>query len=136
MKATICRVGYFNAAHRLHVKEWSDEQNKIIFGKCNNQNYHGHNYQLTVKVSGEIDKTTGYIIDTKLLKDIIKTEVEDKYDHKNLNLDVSDFLSLNPTAENIAVIIYNNIKKQLPTNLQLTIILHETERNFVEYSEQ
>jgi 6-pyruvoyltetrahydropterin/6-carboxytetrahydropterin synthase len=136
MKATICRVGYFNAAHRLHVKEWSDEQNKIIFGKCNNQNYHGHNYQLTVKVSGEIDKTTGYIIDTKLLKDIIKTEVEDKYDHKNLNLDVSDFFSLNPTAENIAVIIYNNIKKQLPTNLQLTIILHETERNFVEYSEQ
>jgi 6-pyruvoyltetrahydropterin/6-carboxytetrahydropterin synthase len=136
MKATICRVGYFNAAHRLHVKEWSDEQNKIIFGKCNNQNYHGHNYQLTVKVSGEINKTTGYIIDTKLLKDIIKTEVEDKYDHKNLNLDVSDFFSLNPTAENIAVIIYNNIKKQLPTNLQLTIILHETERNFVEYSEQ
>lgn len=136
MIATICRVGFFNAAHRLHVKEWTDEQNKIVFGKCNNPNYHGHNYQLTVKVTGEIDSTTGYIIDTKILKDIIAKEVEEKYDHKNLNLDVSDFFSLNPTAENIAVIIYNNIKKQLPTNLQLTIILHETERNFVEYSGQ
>ncbi len=136
MIATICRVGYFNAAHRLHVKEWTDEQNKTVFGKCNNPNFHGHNYQLTVKVTGEIDNTTGYIIDTKTLKDIITNEVEEKYDHKNLNLDVSDFFSLNPTAENIAVIIYNNIKKQLPTNLQLTIILHETERNFVEYSGQ
>ncbi|MBI3233862.1 MAG: 6-carboxytetrahydropterin synthase [Bacteroidetes bacterium] len=136
MIATICRVAHFNAAHRLHVKEWSDEKNQITFGKCNNKNYHGHNYTLTVKVTGEIDATTGYIMDTKLLKHIIETKVEEPYDHKNLNLDVPDFEDLNPTVENIAVVIHKNIKKQLPINLQLTIILHETERNFVEYSGQ
>ncbi|MEY2925297.1 MAG: hypothetical protein RLZZ337_1847 [Bacteroidota bacterium] len=127
------RVERFNAAHRLHNKEWSDAKNNEIFGLCNNANYHGHNYKLVVKVTGEVDPDTGYLIDLKILKDIIRSEVTDKLDHKNLNLDVPDFQDLNPTAENIAYVIWNNLRAKIDTKLNLEITLFETERNFVEY---
>lgn len=134
MKVTVSRKAHFNAAHRLYRKDWSFEKNDKIFGKCNNPNYHGHNYELIVSVTGEIDKETGYVIDMKVLKDIIKTEVEDVFDHKNLNLEVFEFSDLNPTAENIAVVIYNKMKHKLNSNLKLEITLYETPRNFVTYS--
>src|SRR5581483_12152938 len=100
MKATVYRKAHFNAAHRLHNDNWSTEKNIDIYGKCNNPNFHGHNYELTIKITGEIDKDTGYVIDTKILKEVIKKEVEERFDHKNLNLEVEEFKSLNPTAEN------------------------------------
>lgn len=134
MKVTVSRKAHFNAAHRLYRKDWSFEKNDEIFGKCNNPNFHGHNYELIVSVTGEIDKETGYVIDIKILRDIIKTEVEDAFDHKNLNLDVPEFKDLNPTAENIVVIIYNKIKPKLDNALKLEITLYETPRNFVTYS--
>lgn len=134
MRVTVNRKAHFNAAHRLYRKDWSDAQNEAIFGKCNNPNFHGHNYELIVSVTGEIDLETGYVIDMKLLKDIIKTEVEEAFDHKNLNLDVPEFANLNPTAENIVVVIYNKIKPKLDSNLDLAITLYETPRNFVTYS--
>lgn len=134
MEITVSRKAHFNAAHRLHVNEWSAEKNKAFFGLCNNVNYHGHNYELIVSVTGEIDPVTGYLIDMKDLSDIIKTEIEERFDHKNLNLDCEEFKQLNPTAENIAVVIYGLIKKKLPENLKLKITLYETERNFVEFS--
>ena len=133
MKITVCRKEHFNAAHRLHNLHWSDEKNKQVFGLCNNTNYHGHNYDLTVKVTGEIDPETGYVIDTKVLSDLIKNEVCNRFDHKNLNLDCAEFANLNPTAENIAVTIYNLLKPHLAPSLELRITLYETERNFVEY---
>ncbi|MCS7004008.1 MAG: 6-carboxytetrahydropterin synthase [Cytophagales bacterium] len=133
MRLTVCRKEHFNAAHRLHNPHLSDEENQKIFGKCNNFYYHGHNYELVVKVTGEIDPVTGYVIDLKLLSDIIKEEVIDKFDHKNLNLDTEEFKNLNPTAENIAVVIWNKIRKHLKPEHELKIILYETERNFVEY---
>ena len=134
MRVTVNRKAHFNAAHRLYRKDWSDDKNDAIFGKCNNPNYHGHNYELTVSVTGEIDKETGYVIDMKVLKDLIKSEIEDAFDHKNLNLDVPEFKNLNPTAENIVVIIYNKMKAKLRSNLDLEITLFETPRNFVTYS--
>jgi len=134
MKVKVFRKEHFNAAHRLHNPNWDAEKNKIIFGKCNNPNYHGHNYDLTVEVEGEIDPETGYVIDIKILSDIIKEQVTDRFDHKNLNLDVSEFKDLNPTAENIAVVIWNLIRQKLDSKFTLTIRLYETERNFVEYS--
>ena len=134
MKVTVSRKAHFNAAHRLFRKDWSFEKNEEIFGKCNNPNFHGHNYDLIVSVTGEIDKETGYVIDMKVLKDIIKSEVEDAFDHKNLNIEVPEFKDLNPTAENIAVIIYNKIKPKLGENLNLEVTLYETPRNFVTYS--
>ena len=134
MKATVSRKAHFNAAHRLFRSDWTDQQNKDIFGKCNNPNYHGHNYDLIVSVTGHINKETGFVIDLKVLRDIIKTEIEDQFDHKNLNLDVVEFKSLNPTAENISVVIYNKIKKRLDSGLDLQITLYETPRNFVTYS--
>ncbi|MEP3836228.1 MAG: 6-carboxytetrahydropterin synthase [Algibacter sp.] len=134
MKVTVSRKAHFNAAHRLYRKEWSFEKNDEIFGKCNNPNFHGHNYELIVSVTGEIDKKTGYVIDMKILKDIIKSKVEDAFDHKNLNLEVLEFKDLNPTAENIAVVIYNKIKPELSVDLGLEITLYETPRNFVTYS--
>ena len=134
MKVTVSRKAHFNAAHRLFKKDWSFKKNDEIFGKCNNPNFHGHNYELIVSVTGEIDKETGYVIDMKILKDIIKSEVEDAFDHKNLNVEVPDFKELNPTAENIAVVIYNKIKPKLNVNLNLEITLFETPRNFVTYS--
>jgi len=134
MKVTVSRKAHFNAAHRLYRKDWSHEKNDEVFGKCNNPNYHGHNYELVVSVIGLIDKETGYVIDMKILKDIIKSEVEDAFDHKNLNLEVSEFRTLNPTAENIAVVIYNKIKPKLKEQLDLEITLYETPRNFVTFS--
>ncbi|MGM0636083.1 MAG: 6-pyruvoyl trahydropterin synthase family protein [Bacteroidota bacterium] len=133
MKVTVHRKAHFNAAHRLHRSDWSDEKNQRVFGKCNNPNYHGHNYELVVSVTGEIDTETGYVIDIKELKEYIKTEVEDPLDHKNLNLDVAAFKNLNPTAENIAVIIWNRLRKKVASNLELEVTLYETPRNFVTY---
>lgn len=134
MKVTVSRKAHFNAAHRLYRKDWSFEKNDDIFGKCNNPNYHGHNYELIVSVTGEIDKETGYVIDMKVLKDIIKLEVEDAFDHKNLNVEVPEFKDLNPTAENIVVVIYNKIKPKLNADFDVEITLYETPRNFVTYS--
>ena len=127
------RVERFNAAHRLHNPSWSEEKNQAVFGLCNNANYHGHNYRLIVKVTGEVDADTGYLIDLKILKDIIRGEVTDQFDHKNLNLDVPEFANLNPTAENIAYIIWHKLRKKIEDKLELIITLYETERNFVEY---
>ncbi len=134
MRVTVSRKAHFNAAHRLYRKDWSDEQNEVIFGKCNNPNYHGHNYEIIASVTGEINKDTGYVIDVKFLKNIIKEEVEEAFDHKNLNLDVKEFKILNPTAENIVVVIYNKIKEKLDPKLDLEVTLYETPRNFVTYS--
>lgn len=136
MRVTVSRKAHFNSAHRLYRKDWSFEKNNDIFGKCNNPNFHGHNYDLIVSVTGEIDPETGYVIDVKVLKDIIKSEVEDAFDHKNLNIDVPDFENLNPTAENIAVVIYNRIKPKLKQDLDMEVTLYETPRNFVSYSGQ
>ncbi|MGY0393048.1 6-pyruvoyl trahydropterin synthase family protein [Bizionia sp. KMM 8389] len=136
MIVTVSRRAHFNAAHRLYRKEWSDEKNNAVFGKCNNPNFHGHNYELIVSVTGEINKETGYVIDMKVLKDLIKEEVEDAFDHKNLNLDVPDFKDLNPTAENIVVVIFNKLRPKLASNLNLEVTLYETARNFVTYSGQ
>jgi 6-pyruvoyltetrahydropterin/6-carboxytetrahydropterin synthase len=133
MKVTVYRKEHFNAAHRLHNPNWSDEQNKLIFGKCNNPNYHGHNYDLVVKLRGPIDPETGYVYDMKLLKDLIQDHIIGKFDHKNLNLDTHEFKNLNPTAENIAVVIWNILRKQIDTTYELIVRLYETERNFVEY---
>jgi len=134
MIISVFRKGHFNAAHRLNVAEWDAETNKKIFGLCNNENFHGHNYEITVKVTGEIDQKTGMLIDTTELKKIIKEQVEDAWDHQNMNIDVPEFKNLNPTAENMAIIAWQKIRKHIPLPIELTIILHETERNFVEYS--
>ena len=134
MKVTVHRKAHFNAAHRLYRKDWDFDKNDAVFGKCNNPSYHGHNYELIASVTGDIDPETGYVIDVKILKDIIKTEVEDALDHKNLNIDVPEFKDLNPTAENIAVVIYNKIKAKLDPKFHLEITLYETSRNFVTYS--
>lgn len=132
MKITVSRKAHFNAAHRLHNPEWSDEKNRKVFGKCNNPNFHGHNYDLIVSVTGEANPETGYVIDMKVLKDLIKSEVETPFDHKNLNLDTEEFESLNPTAENIAAVIWEKLRKAIDPALRLKITLYETERNFVE----
>ena len=134
MEVTVNRKAHFNAAHRLYRKDWSFEKNDAVFGKCNNPNFHGHNYELIVSVTGEIDKETGFVMDMKVLKDLIEAEVEDQLDHKNLNLEVPEFKDLNPTAENIAVVIYNKLKPTLDDKLALEITLYETPRNFVTYS--
>lgn len=133
MKIAVYRKEHFNAAHRLHNPDWSDEQNKAVFGKCNNPNFHGHNYELIVKLLGPVDPQTGYVFDMKILSDLIKENVLDKSDHKNLNLDTDEFKKLNPTAENIAVVIWNILRKKIDNKYELTIRLYETERNFVEY---
>ncbi|MEM1137667.1 MAG: 6-carboxytetrahydropterin synthase [Bacteroidota bacterium] len=133
MRLSVYRKEHFNAAHRLHNPNWSDEKNREVFGLCNNPNYHGHNYDLIVKVTGEVDPETGYVIDLKILKDIIKEEVTSKFDHKNLNLDTKEFKELNPTAENIAYVIYSKIRAKLDNQFDLNVTLYETERNFVEY---
>lgn len=134
MKVTISRKAHFNAAHRLYRKDWSDEKNDLVFGKCNNPNFHGHNYDLLVSVIGEIDPETGYVMDIKFLADLIKEEVENPFDHKNLNLDVPEFENLNPTAENIVVVIWNKLRAKLDAKLDLEVTLHETERNSVFYA--
>lgn len=132
-KASIYRAEHFNAAHRLNNPNWSDEKNNEIFGKCNNEFYHGHNYELIIKITGEVDPETGYVIDTKLLSDLIKKNVLDKFDHKNLNEQVEQFKELNPTAENIAIVIYNILREEINSDLEIQVRLYETPRNFVDY---
>ncbi len=133
MNVKVSRKEHFNAAHRLFRRDWSDAQNERIFGKCSNPNYHGHNYELTVSVTGAPDPDTGYVYDMKVLSDLIKENVLSKFDHKNLNLDTEYFKELNPTAENIAVVIWRILRQKIDSKLELKITLHETERNFVEY---
>ncbi len=133
-RVTVCRKAHFNATHRLHNPNWSDEKNELVFGKCNNENYHGHNYNLVVRVTGPVDPETGYVIDLKVLNDIIREHIVERYDHKNLYLDVADFRDLNPSAEYMAIAIWNILRDKLDRNFDLTIELYETERNFVLYS--
>jgi 6-pyruvoyltetrahydropterin/6-carboxytetrahydropterin synthase len=133
MKISACRKEHFNAAHRLYNPEWSDAKNEEIFGKCNNPNFHGHNYELIVKIIGQVDKRTGYVYDMKVLSDIVKENVIDRFDHKNLNLDVEEFKSLNPTAENIAWVIWKILREKIEKEYEIKIVLYETERNFVEF---
>lgn len=134
MRAKISRKAHFNAAHRLYRKDWSMEKNDAVFGKCNNPNYHGHNYELIVSVTGEISPETGFIMDVKILADLIKLHIEDAFDHKNLNLDVPEFENLNPTAENIAVVIWQKLRNQIEIKYDLEVVLYETPRNYVTYS--
>ncbi|WP_373074592.1 6-pyruvoyl tetrahydropterin synthase family protein [Zeaxanthinibacter enoshimensis] len=134
MKVKVSRAAHFNAAHRLYRPDWDEEKNNAVFGKCNNPNFHGHNYELIVSVTGPIDKETGMVIDLKDLKDLIRSEVEDAFDHKNLNLEVPEFAKLNPTAENIAVVIWDKLKPHLKEEQELEVVLYETPRNFVTYS--
>lgn len=133
MKVAVYRKEHFNAAHRLHNPEWDDETNQKVFGKCNNPNYHGHNYELIVRLVGEVDEKTGYVYDMKKLSDLIKEKITKPFDHKNLNLDVDHFKNLNPTAENIAVVIFNILREEIDPKIDLKIKLYETERNYVEY---
>ena len=132
-KSAVTRREHFNSAHRLHNANWSDERNHAVFGKCNNPNFHGHNYELEVKVIGFIHEDTGYVIDTKALSDLIKINVLEKFDHKNLNLDVAAFKALNPTVENIAMVIYMILRPLVEEKYELKIKLYETPRNFVEF---
>lgn len=134
MKVTVCRKEHFNAAHRLYNPNWSDEQNAAVFDKCSNPNYHGHNYEVIVKLTGPVDPETGYVYDLKKLSDLLKAEVIDRFDHKNLNLDTEEFKALNPTAENIAIVIWNKLRPKISDTFALGITLYETERNFVEYN--
>ncbi len=136
MKVTVNRKAHFNAAHRLYNPAWNDEQNFTVFGKCSNPHYHGHNYELIVSVAGEVDPETGFVMNLDLLRKIIEEEIEDYLDHKNLNIEVEEFKNLNPTAENIVVLIWNKIRNKLASNLDLKVTLYETPRNFVEYSGQ
>jgi len=133
MKVTVSRKAHFNAAHRLYRKDWTMKKNDLVFGKCNNPNFHGHNYELIVSVTGEIDTETGFVLDVKILSDLIKEHIEEAFDHKNLNVDVPDFFDLNPTAENIAVVIWNKLRHQIKNELELEVVLYETPRNFVTY---
>lgn len=132
-KVAVFRKEHFNAAHRLHNPKWDEATNDKVFGKCNLPNYHGHNYELEVKVVGKPDKKTGFVMDIKVLSDLIKKEVLERFDHKNLNLDAKEFKKLNPTAENIAIVIYDLLRPHINRKLELQIRLYETPRNFVEY---
>lgn len=134
MKVKVSRRAHFNAAHRLYRPDWSFEKNDRIFGKCNNPNFHGHNYELIVSVFGEIDQETGFVIDMKILKDLIKSEIENAFDHKNLNVEVPEFKELNPTAENISVVIWNKLRPHIDSGKDLEVTLYETPRNFVTFS--
>ena len=132
-KVSVFRKEHFNAAHRLHNSNWDEKANMEIFGKCNNPNYHGHNYDLIIKLTGVPDPETGYVYDMKLLSDLVRKNIIEKFDHKNLNLDTLEFKNLNPSAENIAVVIYNLLRIEIDDRFELQIRLYETERNFVEY---
>jgi 6-pyruvoyltetrahydropterin/6-carboxytetrahydropterin synthase len=136
MKVTVSRKAHFNAAHRLHNPSWDAATNQQVFGKCNNANYHGHNYQLIVHVTGPIDPHTGYVMDMKVLADLIDEEVCERFDHKNLNLDTEEFRELNPTAEHICVVIWQLLRAKIDNQLELKVTLYETERNYVEYAGQ
>lgn len=133
MRVSVCRWAHFNAAHRLHNDDWSDEKNREVFGKCNNPNYHGHNYELEVTLTGELDPVTGYLFDLGVLKQIIKDEVEERYDHKNLNLDCPEFKDRNPSAEYICIEIYNRLRKHIDEKYDIHLRLWETPRNSVMY---
>lgn len=133
VRVAVFRKEHFNAAHRLHNPNWSEERNKEVFGLCNNPNYHGHNYELIVRLTGEPDPETGYVYDMKVLSDLIKAEVTNRFDHKNLNLDTEEFRNLNPTAENIAIVVWNILREKISKEIDLKITLYETERNYVEY---
>ena len=132
-RVSVVRKEHFNAAHRLFNAGWDDEKNKRVFGKCSNPNYHGHNYEMEVKLTGELDEETGFVMDVKELSDLIHELVLDRFDHKNLNLDVPEFKDLNPTAENICIVIYELLRARIDERFDLRIRLYETERNFVEY---
>ncbi|MBK77780.1 MAG: 6-pyruvoyl tetrahydrobiopterin synthase [Flavobacteriaceae bacterium] len=134
MKTTVCRKAHFNAAHKLHNKNWSKEKNINVFGKCSNENFHGHNYELIVKIYGEIDQNTGMVIDLSYLKKIIEKEIEEELDHKNLNLDIPYFKNIIPTTENLAIYIWKKLNKAIDLNCKITVVLYETPRNFVEYT--
>ena len=134
MRVTVSRKAHFNAAHRLYRPDWDKKKNILVFGKCSNKNFHGHNYELIVSVTGDIDPETGYVIDIKYLKDTIKKEIEDYFDHKNLNIELPEFQNLNPTAENIVIVIYNRLFKHMKRDHDLEVVLYETPRNFVRYS--
>lgn len=132
-RVAVFRKEHFNAAHRLNNPNWTDDKNERVYGKCNNYNYHGHNYDLIVQVTGEIDPETGYVYDMKALSDLIKENILDRFDHKNLNLDTEEFKDLNPSAENISIVIYQILRDKIDPSLDLKIRLYETERNYVEY---
>lgn len=134
MRVKVSRKAHFNAAHRLHNSAWNAEKNREVFGKCNNENGHGHNYEVIAHVTGQIDPESGYVMDMKDLKSFMVEEIEDRYDHKNLNLDVSEFASLNPTAENMVVIIWQRLRRRIDPKHELIVTLYETERNYVEYN--
>lgn len=133
MSISVYRKEHFNAAHRLYNPAWSDEKNDLIFGKCNNPNWHGHNYELLVKLVGDVDPETGYVYDLKKLSELIKENIIEHFDHKNLNLDLSEFKNLIPTTENIAMVIWNILREKIDNKFQLKVILYETENNFVEF---
>lgn len=135
MKISICRKAHFNAAHKLYNKKWSKKENIKIFGKCCNENFHGHNYDLIVKIYGEINKATGMVMNLSILKKIIKNEIEDKLDHKNLNLDIPYFKNTIPSTENLAIYIWKKLNKAIDLDCKISVVLYETPRNFVEYSE-
>lgn len=132
-RVSVYRKEHFNAAHRLNNPVWDEATNQKVFGKCNNANYHGHNYELIVKVTGAINPDTGYVIDMKVLSDLIKEKILDRFDHKNLNLDTEEFKNLNPSAENIVIVIYDILRESIDKSLDLEVTLYETERNFVSY---
>ena len=134
MNVKVSRKAHFNAAHRLYRPDWDEARNREVFGKCSNPHYHGHNYELIVSVTGPIDPGTGFVVDMKVLKDLIRTEVEEALDHKNLNVEVPEFSGLNPTAENIAVVVWNKLRPHLQAALDLEVVLFETPRNFVTYT--
>ncbi|MCB9261581.1 MAG: 6-carboxytetrahydropterin synthase [Flavobacteriales bacterium] len=135
MKISVIRKTHFNAAHRLHNPVWTNERNREVFGKCNMPNYHGHNYVLEVKLTGDIDPETGYIMDLGILREIVDREIVERYDHRNLNLDIPEFQHLNPTAENIAVVIFNKLRAAIDPQYKLGLRLYETDRNFVDIEE-
>ena len=136
MIATVHRQANFNSAHRMHNKNWSDEKNKTYYGACNNPNYHGHNYKLIVKITGEIDPESGYVIDMKKVGDLINEEVIERFDHMNLNIDCSEFDNMTTSSENIAMVIHQKLRAKIDPKFKLSIVLYETEKNFVEFSEQ
>ena len=133
MRVTVHRKAHFNAAHRLFNKEWSDEKNAQVFGKCSNPNYHGHNYDLVVGVTGAVDPETGFVMDMKILKRLLESEILEKFDHKNLNIEVEEFKELNPTAENISIVIWNKLREYINKDLDISVTLYETPRNYVTY---
>jgi len=133
-KVKVYRRAHFNAAHRLYNSKWSDEKNIEVFGKCSNPHYHGHNYEMIVALFGEVDPVTGFVYDLGVLRELIKIEVEDLLDHKNLNIEVPEFKNLNPTAENISIVIYDKLRPHIPEHLEIEVTLYETRRNFVRYS--